>query len=868
MQTGIEQQTYMTVTVGSHYFSVSKMTPRARAMTLDFAQKFVSWKVEKLRGRFLRVKDKVYASAMKDRSVFRFHINALNEFKRYMFDMGMDTSLPFVKWVTRPMYTPVDAKLKFKAGVSPREDQIPYIEYFLSEKPVAKLAELQTGSGKAAPLHTKIRIPGGWSTMGEMRIGTKIIAPDGTVTQVTGVYPQGLKDIYRITFDDGRSTECCGEHLWKVYYINTSVRRRWKVVNTLEIIRLISMPNPRVYIQLIQPEDWSDVEVPIDPYLLGVFLGDGTSANGTVSIVAPDAYIADEIKRLLPADCNVRKAKDTEKTLKCPVYFVRGNTYGYAQNSFINSLRKFGLFKLLSYDKFVPEIYKEGSLQQRLAIIQGLLDTDGTVSKPSGSISYCTTSKKLAEDMQYLVRSVGGMARIYTKIPHYSYKGEYKEGRLAYIVRIRHPEPSSLFRLPRKKELTNDDNQYADILKLRVSKVEPIGKKEAQCISVAHPDHLYITDDFIVTHNTFVSLWALEKIGKRFAVVIKPMYMDKWVSDVTGAYEGIEDRVLHIQGNKAIATVVQLAKDGELDADVFIISNATYRAWISMYEDEPEKAIDFYGCAPDEFFEIIGVGCRLIDETHQDFHFCFKLDTYTHIPTSFSLSATLFHKDPFIEKMYSLAFPKETRKAPPPLKKYINSYAVHFRYRIPGLIRSTEMGGTMYSHNAVEDSIMKHQQIKNGYYALVDRILKEGYLNDYKPGEKAIIYASSIKMCTDLTNWLAAKYPDKIVKRYVEDDPYENVIESDIRVTTNGSAGAALDIPGLKTNILTTAIQSIQANVQILGRLRDRKEAGPTRFYFLVADNHDKQMAYYQDKKKMLRERAATFSDIYTNYTL
>lgn len=364
-----------------------------------------------------------------------------------------------------------------------------------------------------------------------------------------------------------------------------------------------------------------------------------------------------------------------------------------------------------------------------------------------------------------------------------------------------------------------------------------------------------------------VTMIALRNRGKRFAVVVKPMYMDKWVKELCEVFKDFEDRVLFLAGSASIMALIAMAKEGKLDADAFVISNATYRNWISEYEERGEEAVEKYGCAPDELFELLGVGCRVIDECHQDFHFCFKLDTYTHVPSSISLSATLINQDPFITKMYNLCFPKEWRLAPPPLKKYVDSHAVHFYYKNPKAIRSKEYGSNNYSHNAVEESIMKNYSIKDGYYKLINTVLEKGYFSDYKPGEKAVVYASTVKMCTDFTNYLAKKYPKLDVRRYVSEDPFANVIEPDIRVTTIGSAGAAVDIPGLKCTILTTAIQSIQANIQVLGRLRERND-GPTRFYFLVASNHEKQMIYYAQKKEMLHQRAATFRDVFSGYNI
>ena len=154
-----------------------------------------------------------------------------------------------------------------------------------------------------------------------------------------------------------------------------------------------------------------------------------------------------------------------------------------------------------SYEKFIPEIYLHASTRQRLELLQGLMDTDGYIDLQS-TTSYYTTSQRLAYEVQYLVRSLGGIAAIGTKDPHYHHNGELRYGRKAYNVNIRYKVPSDLFKLSRKKERANDNNQYAKTLRLRIESITPVGYEECQCIEIDHPDHLYVANDFIVTHNS------------------------------------------------------------------------------------------------------------------------------------------------------------------------------------------------------------------------------------------------------------------------------------------------------------------------------------------------------------------------------
>jgi hypothetical protein len=394
--------------------------------------------------------------------------------------------------------------------------------------------------------------------MGDMSVGDEIIAKDGSTTFVTGVYPQEKKQLYKVTFVDGREIECCGEHLWRVYYINTTTHKRWRVVDTLEVLRLISMPNPRVYIDLCEAQDTEDVMLPLDPYLLGVFFN------------------------------------------------------------------------------FIPAQYLLASKQQRLDLLQGLLDTDGTVNtlESGGSISYSTVSERLAKHVQQLVWSLGGIASISAKQTSYTYLNEKKLGRPSFTVNIRYKKPSELFRLPKKKERTNDNNQYAANLKLRVKSVVPTKVEHSQCISIAHPDKLFVTTNYIVTHNTFCSLVGVSKLGYRTIIIVEGGLITKWASDILKVLDIPAKRTLCVRGSQQLKGLISLANTKEFeDIDVILLSNTTLQDWITIHETlSHEKDIDIgYGVHPELFYEHLKIGHRLIDEVHKKFHFNYKQDLYTKV---------------------------------------------------------------------------------------------------------------------------------------------------------------------------------------------------------------------------------------------
>lgn len=385
------------------------------------------------------------------------------------------------------------------------------------------------GVGKAQPLHCKIKTPSGWTTMGEIKLGDVITAADGTPSTVSGVFPQGVRPTYRVTFADGRTTEADENHLWSVFshrWIsdkNSSANRNrgLRTITTLELAALLAEGDARttnrpwyhLFVPLATPGDTADVELPIDPYALGALLGDGTfgpvnrgKVSNTVMFSSVDDAIINRVVsgtkslgvELVPGGPS--SSKDYRFRSVNPVRIGRTT----APHELSVRLTELGLMGTRSHTKFIPEVYKHGSVTQRRELIRGLLDTDGTVSN-NGSVTLTSTSKRLIEDVQYIVRSLGGTAKVsHVRSPFYYDANRVKVmGKPAYDLVISAPNLQDLFTIERKRERVSATPQYANA-GLRVVKVERIEDQECQCIMIEHPTHLYVTDDFVVTHNTTI----------------------------------------------------------------------------------------------------------------------------------------------------------------------------------------------------------------------------------------------------------------------------------------------------------------------------------------------------------------------------
>lgn len=357
------------------------------------------------------------------------------------------------------------------------------------------------GCGKAQPLNSFIKVPNGWDLMGNMKIGLEIIARDGTITKVNGVFPQGKKEVFKIVFADGRAARATGDHLWKVYLTNKNILTS-KILTTLEIINIINQNKHSntnqtlIQIDLPSSEQNENKNLPIDPYILGVILGSGCLYEN-IGIIHPNKFIMKKINEKLNDGLakKVYKVNNKNNSLMYSIFYdIKGRISNIG-----DQLKDSGSMYENPYKKFIPKEYLYGSTEQRLELLQGLMDGSGYIDK-LGAISFRSTSYKLTTQVQYLIRSLGGIANM-SVYNHYCLNKKTQE-KTIYQLKIKYKNPSKLFSLPKKKKKVNDGSKELHELKLSLRSIELDGFEETQCISIDHPDNLYITNDFIVTHNT------------------------------------------------------------------------------------------------------------------------------------------------------------------------------------------------------------------------------------------------------------------------------------------------------------------------------------------------------------------------------
>lgn len=369
-------------------------------------------------------------------------------------------------------------------------------------------------AGKCQSIFSKVVTPFGFRFMGELKVGDTISGADGGMQKVLAVYEKGLKDMYKFTFADGATCEATLEHLWNVRKMRGLSKKArlnglgvdddWRVWTTEGIIKhLNGSGKTKLAIPLSKPVKFTrPTKLPIDPYVLGCLIGDGClTGSSRPTITTKDEFIVSEFNRLGYETKLINDGRNLSYTIQ--------------SDALIEGLKMLGLYGKKSCDKFIPERYKLSTIENRFALIQGIMDTDGYAEKGKTGVGFSSASERLSKDVQEVIWSLGGMATLFTKKAGYKDKsGEYKQCLDAHVLYIQTECNKKLFRIDRKINAIKDRR----FTKCRqIVSVEKTGRCLCRCIAVTNPDSLYLTEkSCIVTHNTWAILTeAMRGLGRK-----------------------------------------------------------------------------------------------------------------------------------------------------------------------------------------------------------------------------------------------------------------------------------------------------------------------------------------------------------------
>lgn len=393
------------------------------------------------------------------------------------------------------------------------------------------------------PLYSKVLTPTGFKKMGDLRIGDDICGTNGTTQKVIGVYPKGKKEIYKVKFSDGRVVECCEDHLW-------TVTTDWGLQQTLTTSQIFESgivkkhgDNIRYkYYIPISKAEFERQELSLDPYLMGILIGDGSLSDEKsteISLGLAKEHVIDKI--ILPKGLSLSVSYVEDK------HYFRVKIVGKTEDgkAIRDYLEELGLQGSNSKTKFIPKKYLYSDESSRLALLQGLSDTDGHINS-RGLLEYSTVSETLYNDILELLRGLGKST--------YGYLLQRKDGS-SY-------SNNPIFRIHELKGY-----KYGN----KIVDIEKTGEfTQMQCIKVSNEDSLYFTDNYILTHNTTtatVLAYAIAREGMKLVAsganpIALKVGMDKALQVVVKHLETITHKVETLEEIAQAASIS--ANDKEL----------------------------------------------------------------------------------------------------------------------------------------------------------------------------------------------------------------------------------------------------------------------------------------------------------------
>lgn len=351
------------------------------------------------------------------------------------------------------------------------------------------LIQLATGLGKALDKNSNVLTDKGFVKISDLKLSDKIFGEDGKLYNVLGIYPQGKRELYKVTFSDNSNVICDKNHLWN--YQTKSMRghninyfKTDSLDNIMKIPLKITGQGNNVYIPMSKPINFSSCNVKINPYILGLLLGDGSFRNNIISFSNSENDLIEVITN------NFESRIDNSKS--CPSIYIKNKELK-------TQLKSYKLYDLYSHEKFIPKEYLINDISVRLNVLSGLIDTDGECN--GSYYTFSSTSKQLSEDVKFLVESLGGTCTFNIRQTKYTYNDIKQNGKVSYRLNIKLPYDIKPF----KSNKHNKEFKEGQASSRRyIKNIEYYGLDDAICIKSSNPTELFLTNNFIVTHNTVI----------------------------------------------------------------------------------------------------------------------------------------------------------------------------------------------------------------------------------------------------------------------------------------------------------------------------------------------------------------------------
>lgn len=670
------------------------------------------------------------------------------------------------------------------------------------------MLDMVAGSGKAQPDDTLIPTPRGMKRLNELKVGDKVFNLQGEPVDVLKIFPRGMQDTYEVTFSDGRKTRCNLDHLWYVSD-STSHHKARRVLTLRNMLHTYILPwlykNQKVYryaVDLPGPIQYTQQRVPIDPYTLGMMLGD---------------------------EC-LNKQHPTTNSESIP---------------FSDEMVKF--IKDESGDKFIPDIYKYNAISIRKRLLQGLMDTSGHVDAEKCRLSYTTISTRLKDDVVELVRSLGYSIYVTVDCRHDEYKPVN-----CYTIRITCSDSNiDDFFHNNPKPVICDQLTIVDI-----RKVEPTYQR---CIYIDDPLHVYITENYIPTHNTWTTIAATCFLQARTVVIVPFTNLVKQWKKAFLEYTTInEDEILAISSTDiktgSQEKCLEIMHGEHSDKKVFIFMVDTLVAFQKTYGN----------LAMIDMLRMTNAYTKIMDEIHLEMKALSMIDALSNFRMNYYASATPDRsqsKEKWIFRTIYRNCPRFGQNFKTAEEKWTNIIVARYAF-IPTteqIKRMVNPRKKWLTPKAYEKELISAPDTQLESFHSAFRNVMRWSKQQLKPGNKILILCSTIDGTGFMQTWAEEFFPGQTARYYATMRPKDRAeaLEQTVICATSQSLGTGADISGIQHvyNIETYAT-SINAG-QLPGRARKIK--GVSVFYIeFVNFSYGKTYKQFEKHKPYLIKASKT----------
>lgn len=714
--------------------------------------------------------------------------------------------------------------INFIAGLNQHSSNQSEHQLFLVKDP---------GFGKMEPYSRKIPTPTekGYTLMGDLKVGDKVFDRHGMPTTITDIFDQGIQDVYKITFHDGRVAYCGKEHLWAIH---TEKDGLFKIVDTEYIInnhRLLSIKNKEYgnessdykhiidecYIPTCSPVAFKSREVPINHWVMGCIIHNIYYKNETFELYSTIKNVPEMIGSL----CGF----DVIQTIGPSMFYHKNGGGIVYMKEFLKDIPEICDMDL--YNKTIPEMYIVNDIMSRFMLLRGIMCIGGSVScydDKFSNIQYYSKSKDLLKQIQYILYSFG-------------YTGEITPIYNGNVITFKVPNSfrEKLLSVPTEQEFAHENSDiFYDMLynkkevlgyyEPRIKSIEYSHKEECRCIMVDNPEHLYLTEDFIVTHNTYCSGVGLCLYGQKTLIIVhRDNLRSQWMNSLRDM-SGLTSQYVHEISSSEEFEYICDNPDLDYKYDVYIMTHSTFRAGLKRVGSFERAA---------NFSKNLHLGFKIIDEAHLEFRDTLLMDFVFNINRNLYLTATdgrsSKEENAIFKHVFSnTKFYRKPTINPNQPSKWVNYNTITIDTHLnPNVYRYRVAGGRGMSPTSYGKWCIKGDKNKTHIKVCCD-IVKQTF--EKNENSKVIIFMPLIELCEETADFIYKKlshddsfpYDIKIRTINSRNSKAENERnkQSDVIVSTTGSLSTGVDIKGITTIISCSPMVSKIQCVQTWGRIR------------------------------------------------